>query len=293
MTQNNALGEFTSFTSLDEFEQALVTGAWIAAESAYVPRSNFPVGCLILAQNSIGETRVFAGCNVENKFFPATICAERNAATSAVAAGFRKFLKIALVCKKYQGPGASPCGLCRQVLTEFGCEAIVFNVADKDSNVYKFTVGELLPAERGVPIPFSRLALREKRLVRRVHALLERAHVPYSKRPQAAIFVATNKACVARHFAGVSDDNSSYGGSALAECVAMRAARAAGFNHSVMLIVSVDDPTAHNPIEGESLQVLREFGRNTKVILVSKDRTITYSCLEDLLPDSFGPESLA
>ncbi len=291
-TQDKMLGTLTPFTTLDTVEQELVLGTWAAAERAYIPRSNFPVGSVILAQNEQGETAIFSGCNVENRFHNPTICAERNAATSAVAAGYRKFLKIALVCKNYQGPGANSCGLCRQVMTEFGCDAVVLGLADKQNNVYKFTVGELLPAATGEAVHFAHLAAGEKRLVKRLEALLLKSYVPYSKAPRAAVFTASNADGATRHFVGISDDNASYGGAALAECVAMRTARTAGYFRNVSLAVTVGQQWIHNPIEGECLQVLREFGRQAPVLLIGKDRSVLHTSLIELLPDSFGPESL-
>src|SRR6185437_6594227 len=161
-----------------------------AAENAYVPRSNFPVGSMILAANAEGHTKIFRGCNVENRFFAPTICAERNAVTTAIAEGYTKLLKVALVCKKYQGPGASPCGLCRQVLTEFGCDADLFNLADEHNNVRKAKIADLLPAASGKGIAFDDLPFAMKRLVKRLHRLLPKSYVPYSKKPHAALFIA-------------------------------------------------------------------------------------------------------
>ncbi len=291
-TQDKMLGTLTQFSTLSSIEQELVLGTWAAAERAYIPRSNFPVGCVIEAQNDLGQTAIFSGCNVENRFHNPTICAERNAATSAVAAGYRKFLKVALVCKNYQGPGANSCGLCRQVLTEFGLDAVVLGLADKQNNVYKFTVGELLPAATGDIVQYSGLSSTEKRLVKRLETFRSKSYVPYSEAPRAAVFTATNKAGKTRNFVGVSDDNASYGGAALAECIAMRTARTAGYFRDVSLAVTVDDQTIHNPIEGECLQVLREFGRQANVLLVGKDRSLLRTSLIQILPDSFGPESL-
>lgn len=292
-TQNKFLGTFTRFDDLSPIEKKLVKGTWLVAENAYIPRSNFPVGAVILAQNEAGKTKTFAGCNVENRFFTPTICAERNAAVAAVAAGYRKFLKIALVCKRYQGPGAICCGLCRQVVAEFGWDADVFSMADADSNVYKFKAGEMLPAAGGGEIPFGLLTASEKRLVDRLLSLVPRSYVPYSKLPQAAIFSACNENGVRKSFIGISDDNASYGGSALAACVAMRSARTAGYSQNVSLALNVPDPKAVNPVEGECLQVLREFGLEGKVLLVSNDRSVVCTNLEELLPDSFGPHSIA
>jgi cytidine deaminase len=154
-------------------------------------------------------------------------------------------------------------------------------------------VAELLPAANGKAVPYEELDPAVKRLVRRLHGLLPLSYVPYSKTQHAAIFVASNADGKQRHFNGVSDDNSSYGGSDSAECVAMRGARTAGYARQVTLAVTVADPNAHNPIEGRCLQVLREFGLNSKVLLVGPDRRVVETNVAELLPDSFGPESLA
>ena len=292
MTQDKQLGILTSFDSLNQIEREIAAGTWKAAEQAYVPRSNFPVGSVILATNEAGDVRSFSGCNVEGRFFTSTICAERNAATSAVAAGYRKFLKVGLVLQKYQGHGASPCGLCRQVLVEFGCDAEILNVADRDNNVRKFKGSDLLPAACGHVVPFASLERDVGLLVVHLRQLVQRSYVPYSKAPRAALFSASNDKGETRTFEGVPDDNSSYGGSALAECVAMRSARTAGFNRNVTLAVTVDDPKAFNPVDGESLQVLREFGLNPRILLVGSDGAVVESSVPELLPESFGPEAL-
>ena len=289
--QDSTLGVFTPFDSLDSTEQKLVVKTWAVAEKAYVPRSNFPVGAVVLAQNANGQTGVFEGCNVENRFFSPTICAERNAITTAVAYGFTKILKIALVCKNYQGPGSSPCGLCRQVIVEFGSQADILGLADTNHNVRKFVGAELLPAAQGAPIVLTSATSKEKRFAKKLRELLPTSYVPYSKKPQAAIFVATNGNGAPRHFPGVPDDNASYGGSAPAECVAMRTAKTKGYTRNVTLAVTVDDLNAVNPVEGESLQVLREFGKDATILLVDENALVRTSIVE-LLPDSFGPESL-
>lgn len=290
--QDKLLGLFQSNASLTSVEREIVAGTWKAAEQAYVPRSNFPVGSVILASNDAGDVRSFSGCNVENRFFTATICAERNAATSAVAAGYRKFLKVGLVLQKYQGHGASPCGLCRQVLVEFGADADILNVADKDSNIRRFKGSDLLPAACGHAVPFAALDDETSDIVWLLRQVVGKSYTPYSKAPRAAIVTAANEQGMVNSFHGVPDDNSSYGGSALAECVAMRAARASGFNRNVTLAVTVDDPHAINPIDGESLQVLREFGLSPRILLVGNNGEVVTTSVPELLPESFGPEAL-
>jgi cytidine deaminase len=288
------LGIFTKFASLSADEQAVVRLAWDGANSSadhkLCFKSDFPVGSGILACNDKGESKFFSGSNVENAWFPATICAERNAATTAAYEGFKQFKIVAVLCRKY--PGGSPCGVCRQVLTQFGCDALLLNIVDHDSNVRKCTVGDLLPAAKRAPVPFAGLTAIEQKAINRLFRLKSRSHVPYSKAPRAALFIATNDKGRQRTFEGVSDDNASYGASALAEAVAMRTARTAGFSDRVTLIATVDDPTAPNPIEGECLQILREFGAQAAVMLVGPDKSVVWTGLDELLPDSFGPEAL-
>lgn len=285
-------GSLHLFADLDPSEQLLINGAWKASHNAYIPRSHFPVGSVIVAENDRGEFREFSGCNVENRFFPATICAERTAALSAVAAGYRKFHKVALAMPKHQGAGASPCGVCRQVLMEFGPNATVLDLADAEKNVNRFLVCELLPAAASKPVSFDNLEKASKKIVKRLESISVRSYVPYSKRPGASIFTASSEKGRKRSFAGVPDDNSSYGASALSESVAMRTARTAGYYLDVTLAVMVENPTAGNPLEGEVLQILREFGVNSRVMLVGPDRSVVNTTVAELLPDSFGPEVL-
>jgi cytidine deaminase len=288
------LGVFTKFADLAEKEQEIVRQACEAAERAAAnglcSRSNFPVGSAILARNNAGESRIFSGCNVENDWMPAGICAERNAATTATFEGYTQFQIVSVFCRKF--PGGSPCGMCRQVVFQFGREATLLAVVDHDKNVRKSRVEELLPAAQGQSVQYKDMSLTERKLVNRVQALKRRSHVPYSKAPRAALFLAANHNGQRKIFAGISDDNASYGASALAETVAMRAARCAGFASSIELIATVSDTRSLNPIEGECLQVLREFAENTLITLVSPDNSIIKSSLEELLPDSFGPEAL-
>lgn len=93
-------------------QEALVQAARAAAKGAYCPYSNFAVGAAILTKS--GE--IFTGANVESVSYGATVCAERAALCAAVSAGHRKFLAIAV----YNAKGCTPCGICRQMLAEFG-----------------------------------------------------------------------------------------------------------------------------------------------------------------------------
>ena len=95
-------------------ELAIVAKA--VRKRAHAPYSRFKVGCALLTKSG----RVYEGCNVENASFGATICAERGAVMQMVAAGDRDIIACAIVV-----PGdvpATPCGMCRQVLSEFATD---------------------------------------------------------------------------------------------------------------------------------------------------------------------------
>jgi cytidine deaminase len=97
------------------------------------------------------DAGVFAGGNVENASYGLAICAERSAATAAVSAGARRIDAVAVVSAG-EHP-SSPCGACRQVLFEFGPDAVV--VAEgQDGSRKRWTMRELLldgfgPADLG------------------------------------------------------------------------------------------------------------------------------------------------
>lgn len=109
-----------------------------AREQAYSPYSRFPVGVALLTSD--GE--IFAGCNVENLSFGLTVCAERTALCSAVAAGKRQFSGMVVVTDTPEP--ATPCGACRQALYEFSPDLwIVTANLQGQQRVYRLS--ELLP----------------------------------------------------------------------------------------------------------------------------------------------------
>lgn len=97
--------------------RALMEAAVAAREKAYAPYSGFKVGAALLGKSG----KVYTGCNVENAAYTPTNCAERTAVFKAVSEGEREFEAIAIVGGKGEllSPLCAPCGVCRQVLTEF------------------------------------------------------------------------------------------------------------------------------------------------------------------------------
>jgi cytidine deaminase len=118
---------------------ALFLEAEKAAEAAYAPYSKFRVGAALLT----AEGTVVTGCNVENRSFGLTICAERSALVSAVSGGKRSFSALAISTPDSAEP-VGPCGACRQVLSEFmGPDTpVIFGGGGRRITV---TLGELLP----------------------------------------------------------------------------------------------------------------------------------------------------
>ncbi len=114
----------------------LIGRALAARERAYAPYSHYKVGAAILTDTEL----VYTGCNVENASYGLTICAERTAVTKMVSDGEQKIVSIAVVTDD----GASMCGACRQVVSEFGREATVY-LASSDGKFTETTVDALLP----------------------------------------------------------------------------------------------------------------------------------------------------
>lgn len=124
----------------------LVRAATEARDQAYAPHSHFYVGAAILLND--GETAI--GCNVENASYSLSLCAERVAASAAVARGYRAWRAIAIASVG----GVTPCGACRQFLAEFGNDlpVILTDVIDGKRRIKKLS--ELLPeAFEGSSLP--------------------------------------------------------------------------------------------------------------------------------------------
>jgi cytidine deaminase len=96
--------------------KALTEAASRVRGAAYAPYSEYQVGAALLS----ADGRIFAGCNVENASYGLALCAERSAVAQAVAAGQQSFVALVVVTAGPE-PG-SPCGLCRQTLSEFASD---------------------------------------------------------------------------------------------------------------------------------------------------------------------------
>lgn len=108
-----------------------------ARRRAYAPYSRFKVGAALLTE----EGQVFSGGNVENASYGLCLCAERNAITTAVAAGYRAFSAMAIATTA--SPPAPPCGLCLQFMAEFCLDLPLLLVNTKQES-QKVRLGRLM-----------------------------------------------------------------------------------------------------------------------------------------------------
>ena len=99
--------------------QRLINRAIVARETSYSPYSHFGVGAALLCD----DDTVYEGCNIENASYGLTNCAERTAIFKAVSEGHKRFKALAVVADT-EGP-CSPCGACRQVISEFEIPRII------------------------------------------------------------------------------------------------------------------------------------------------------------------------
>ena len=127
-----------------EMIQKLIRKALEARERAYVPYSHFQVGAALLCKDG----RIYGGCNIENSSYGAANCAERTAFFRAVYEGERDFAAIAIT----GGPEGKapdicpPCGICRQVMSEFcDLEEFVVILARNEEEYEIYRLEELLP----------------------------------------------------------------------------------------------------------------------------------------------------
>lgn len=127
---------------LPEFP-ALLEMALLAQSRARASYSGFHVGAAVLT----GSGRHYPGCNVESASYGATICAERSAIVGAISAGETN-VRACVVVTPTREP-SSPCGICRQLLAEFGPEVLVFAASSVGDGVMTARLGDLLPLSFG------------------------------------------------------------------------------------------------------------------------------------------------
>ncbi len=121
--------------------EELLKEAEKAAGKSYSPYSHFNVGAALLCAD--GE--VVTAANVENRSYGLTICAERSAIVKAVSMGKTSFSALAICCTKADYP-VSPCGACRQVISEFtGSNFHVYFSGADTTKLVSTTTGELFP----------------------------------------------------------------------------------------------------------------------------------------------------
>lgn len=117
----------------------LIEAAKAARDRAYAPYSGFQVGAAVLMEN--GDIHV--GCNIENRSFGGTVCAERVALGTAIASGDRAIRAVTVISET--DPPAPPCGLCLQVLTEFGGPDLPVLLMNPQGSRQEYRLADLHP----------------------------------------------------------------------------------------------------------------------------------------------------
>lgn len=120
-------------------DKELINYAIQASKRAYAPYSNFKVGAALLTKNN----QLFLGSNIENSSYSLTCCAERVAIFKAISEGETSFKKLAVVANTDKP--VSPCGACRQVMSEFFDDQVTIYLANKQAEIKKVKISNLLP----------------------------------------------------------------------------------------------------------------------------------------------------
>ncbi len=108
-----------------------------AAKNSYSIYSKAKIGCALQTSSN----KYYSGCNIENGSYGATVCAERVAIWNAVSQGERELKMIYI----YSKDGWPPCGMCRQVMTEFATPELEIIIGDKEGNEKSYRLKELFP----------------------------------------------------------------------------------------------------------------------------------------------------
>ena len=126
--------------------EALIAAATAARERAHAPYSRFLVGAALLMEDG----SIVTGCNVENRSYGLSLCAERNAVTAAVGRGLEKPQAVVVVTSS--SPPAAPCGMCRETLREL-VEDVPILLVNAEGERLERQLAELLPDSFVFPPP--------------------------------------------------------------------------------------------------------------------------------------------
>lgn len=122
-------------------KEELILKAKGARALSYSPYSHFTVGAAVLTKDG----KVFLGANIENSSYPLCMCAERNALYNAYLNGYKKEDLVALALCAATDEPCSPCGACRQVISElFPSDAPIY-MSNVKGDVKETNAIELLP----------------------------------------------------------------------------------------------------------------------------------------------------
>lgn len=120
-------------------KQLLIDEAKKMLNHSYSPYSKFPVGAALLAKSG----KIYGGCNIENAAYPSSCCAERVAIFHAISKGEKEFIEMAIIGHTEQP--ITPCGACRQVMSEFFSSTMKIHMASTNGQLQTKTMNELLP----------------------------------------------------------------------------------------------------------------------------------------------------
>lgn len=127
-----------------EQKEALLDAAKEARTKAYAPYSGYAVGAAVYT----ASRKCYTGCNIENASYGAANCAERTAIFKAVSEGERELSAVAIAggkSGKEPEDYAYPCGICRQVMQEFGKADMPILIAGEGKEYQEYTLADLLP----------------------------------------------------------------------------------------------------------------------------------------------------
>lgn len=123
---------------MKKIQQILFEHSSAVMKNAYSPYSKIKVGAAVVTKDGF----IFAGCNVENSSYGATICAERVALTKAISEGFKDFKAIGIISDSFEF--ITPCGICRQFISELAPKIDVY-LFNSRGDFKKFKISKLLP----------------------------------------------------------------------------------------------------------------------------------------------------